>query len=81
MLIIRRTSELKFPDEYETPHESFYQGHSIQSWDTRLIDNKIWTRDELRKLRGRAQRRRDKEIQRRLKEAHRPWHQRVNDAI
>lgn len=81
MLIIRRTSELKFPDEYETPHESSYQGHSIQSWDTRLIDNKIWTRDELRKLRGRAQRRRDKEIQRRLKEAHRPWHQRVNDAI
>ena len=81
MLIIRRTSELKFPDEYETPHESSYQGHSIQSWDTRLIDNKIWTRDELRKLRGRTQRRRDKEIQRRLKEAHRPWHQRVNDAI
>ena len=81
MLIIRRTSELKFPDEYETPHESSYQGHSIQSYDTRLIDNKIWTRDELRKLRGRAQRRRDKEIQRRLKEAHRPWHQRVNDAI
>ena len=81
MLIIRRTSELKFPDEYETPHESSYQGHSIQSWDTRLIDNKIWTKDELRKLRGRSQRRRDKEIQRRLKEAHRPWHQRVNDAI
>ena len=81
MLIIRRTSELKFPDEYETPHESSYQGHSIQSWDTRLIDNKIWTRDELKKLRGRAQGRRDKEIQRRLKEAHRPWHQRVNDAI
>lgn len=81
MLIIRRTSELKFPDEYETPHESSYQGHSIQSYDIRLIDNKIWTRDELRKLRGRAQRRRDKEIQRRLKEAHRPWHQRVNDAI
>ena len=81
MLIIRRTSELKFPDEYETPHEQTNQGHHIQSWDTRLIDNKIWTRDELRKLRGRAQRRRDKEIQRRLKEAHRPWHQRVNDAI
>lgn len=70
MLIIRRTSELKFPDEYEKT-----------SYDIRLIDNKIWTRDELRKLRGRAQRRRDKEIQRRLKEAHRPWHQRVNDAI
>ena len=81
MLIIRRTSELKFPDEYETPHESSYQGHSIQSYDTRLIDNKIWTRDEPRKLRGRAQRRRDKEIRRRLKEAHRPWHQRVNDVI
>ena len=81
MLIIRRTSELKFPDEYETPHESSYQGHSIQSYDIRLIDNKIWTRDELRKLRGRAQRRRDKEIQRRLKEAHRSWHQRVNNAI
>ena len=83
MLIIRRTSELKFPDEYETPHESSYQGHHVRSYDIdRLIDNKIWTKDEYKQqLKGRAQRRRDKEIQRRLKEAHRPWHQRVNNAI
>ena len=45
-MIIRRTSELKFPDEYQTP------------FDTRLIDNKIWLRDELKKLRGKAARRR-----------------------
>ena len=79
MLIIRRTSELKFPDEYETPHESSYQGHSIQSWDTRLIDNKIWTRDELRKLRGKTARARDKRISNSLHEVHRPWYERESE--
>ena len=63
-MIIRRTSELKFPDEYQTP------------FDTRLIDNKIWLRDELKKLRGRAARRRSKAIKDTLHEVHRPWHER-----
>ena len=63
-MIIRRTSELKFPDEYQTP------------FDTRLIDNKIWLRDELKKLRGKAARRRSKAIKDTLHEVHRPWHER-----
>ena len=63
---IRRTSELKFPDEY------------ADNWAaaTRLIDNKIWLRDELKKLRGRAARRRSKAIKDTLYEVHRPWHER-----
>ena len=63
-MIIRRTSELKFPDEYQTP------------FDTRLIDNKIWLRDELKKLRGRTARRRSQHIKNILHEVHRPWHER-----
>ena len=63
-MIIRRTSELKFPDEYQTP------------FDTRLIDNKIWLRDELKKLKGKAARRRSKAIKDTLHEVHRPWHER-----
>ena len=49
---IRRTSELKFPDEY------------ADNWAaaTRLIDNKIWLRDELKKLRGKTARRRSQRI-------------------
>ena len=61
---IRRTSELKFPDEYQTP------------FDTRLIDNKIWLRDELKKLRGRTARERSQRIKNILHEVHRPWHER-----
>jgi len=64
MLVIRRTSELKFPDEYTTP------------FDTRLIDNKIWLRDELKKLRGRTARSRSQRIKNILHEVHRPWHER-----
>ena len=64
MLVIRRTSELKFPDEYQTP------------FDTRLIDNKIWLRDELKKLRGRTARERSQRIKNILSEVHRPWHER-----
>ena len=64
MLVIRRTSELKFPDEYTTP------------FDTRLIDNKIWLRDELKKLRGRTARSRSQRIKNILSEVHRPWHER-----
>ena len=66
MLVIRRTSELKFPDEY------------ADNWAaaTRLIDNKIWLRDELKKLRGRTARRRSQRIKDTLHEVHRPWHER-----
>ena len=42
----------------------------------RLIDNKIWTRDELKRLRGKTARRRDKRISNTLKQIHKPWHQR-----
>ena len=68
-MIIRRTSELKFPDEYQTP------------FDTRLIDNKIWLRDELKKLRGKAARRRDRAISNTLKQVHKPWHQRPTNDV
>ena len=65
-MIIRRTSELKFPDEYA--------GYWAAA--TRLIDNKIWLRDELKKLRGRAARRRSQHIKDTLHQVHRPWHER-----
>jgi len=63
---IRRTSELKFPDEY------------ADNWAaaTRLIDNKIWLRDELKKLRGKTARRRDRTISNTLKQVHKPYDQR-----
>ncbi len=65
-MIIRRTSELKFPDEY------------ADNWAaaTRLIDNKIWLRDELKKLRGKAARRRSRAISNTLQQVHEPWHKR-----
>ena len=66
-MIIRRTSELKFPDEYQTP------------FDTRLIDNKIWLRDELKKLRGKAARRRDRAISDTLHQVHKPYSQRSTE--
>ena len=47
----------------------------------RLIDNKIWTRDELRKLRGKTARERDKRISDTLKQVHKPWHQRTTDNV
>jgi len=65
-MIIRRTSELKFPDEYA--------GYWAAA--TRLIDNKIWLRDELKKLRGRTARKRSQRIKNILSEVHRPWHER-----
>jgi len=46
--------------------------------DRRLIDNKIWTRDELKKLRGKTARRRDKDISHKLHEVHRPYTEREN---
>ena len=42
----------------------------------RLIDNKLWTRDELKRLRGKTARRRDKRISDTLKQVHTPWHKR-----
>ena len=62
---IRRTSELKFPDEIKS-----------SVFNLALLDNKIWLRDELKKLRGRAARRRSKTIKDTLHEVHRPWHER-----
>ena len=47
----------------------------------RLIDNKLWTRDELRKLRGKTARRRDRAISNTLKQIHKPWHQRSTDNV
>ena len=47
----------------------------------RLIDNKLWTRDELRKLRGKTARERDRTISNTLKQIHKPWHQRPTDDV
>ena len=47
----------------------------------RLIDNKIWTRDELRKLRGKTARERDRTISNTLKQVHKPWQQRSTDEV
>jgi hypothetical protein len=47
----------------------------------RLIDNKLWTRDELRKLRGKTARDRDRAISNTLKQIHKPWHQRPTDNV
>ena len=44
--------------------------------DRRLIDNKLWTRGELKKLRGRTARARDKRISDTLKQIHTPYHKR-----
>ena len=64
-MIIRRTSELKFPDEIKS-----------SVFNLALLDNKIWLRDELKKLRGKTARRRSKAIKDTLHEVHRPWHER-----
>ena len=45
----------------------------------RLIDNKIWTRDELKRLRGKTARRRDKRISNTLKQIHTPYHKRSTE--
>ena len=42
----------------------------------RLIDNKLWTRDELKRLRGKTARRRDKRISDTLKQVHKPYNKR-----
>ena len=45
----------------------------------RLIDNKLWTRDELKRLRGKTARRRDKRISDSLKQVHTPYNQRSTE--
>ena len=62
---IRRTSELKFPDEIKA-----------SVFNLALLDNKIWLRDELKKLRGKTARKRSKAIKDTLHEVHRPWYER-----
>ena len=62
---IRRTSELKFPDEIKS-----------SVFNLALLDNKIWLRDELKKLRGKTARSRSQHIKNILHEVHRPWHER-----
>ena len=48
----------------------------------RLIDNKLYTRDELRKQRGKTARARDKRISDILKQVHKPYHSRsAEDAV
>jgi len=42
----------------------------------RLIDNRIWTRDELKRLRGKIARARSRSISNILKQVHTPWHKR-----
>ena len=64
-MLIRRTSELKFPDEIKS-----------SVFNLALLDNKIWLRDELKKLRGKTARRRSQHIKNILHEVHRPWHER-----
>ena len=65
MLVIRRTSELKFPDEIKS-----------SVFDLALLDNMIWMRHELKKLRGKTARERSQRIKHTLHEVHRPWHER-----
>tara|TARA_A100001015_G_C14711331_1_gene602162 strand:+ start:211 stop:456 length:246 start_codon:yes stop_codon:yes gene_type:complete len=67
-MIIRRTSELKFPDEIKA-----------SVFDLALLDNKIWMRHELKKLRGKTARRRDRTISDKLHAVHTPWHQRPHE--
>ena len=45
----------------------------------RLIDNKLWTRGELKKLRGKTARKRSIQISNKLHEIHRPWYQRYDE--
>ena len=45
----------------------------------RLIDNKLWTRDELKRLRGKTRRARDNRISNTLKQIHTPYHKRPTE--
>tara|TARA_Y100001937_G_scaffold128804_1_gene208325 strand:+ start:4270 stop:4533 length:264 start_codon:yes stop_codon:yes gene_type:complete len=64
--------------------QTSYDGPPLMNYKEarRLIDNKLWTRDELRKLRGKTARNRDRAISNTLKQIHKPWHQRsVEDTV
>ena len=76
-MIIRRTSELKFPDEYMKRI-----GHA--DGEIRPKEGRwMYTGGEIyKRLRGRAMRRRDKAISDTLKQVHKPYHQRsTEDAV
>ena len=45
----------------------------------RLIDNKLWTRDELKRLRGKTRRARDNRISNTLKQIHTPYYKRPTE--
>jgi len=48
----------------------------------RILDNKLWTRDEIKKLRGKIARARSRSISNILKQVHTPWHKRpIEDSI
>ena len=70
-MIIRRTSELKFPDEYMKRI-----GHADN--ETRPKEGRwMYTGGEVyKRLRGRAARRRDRTISHTLHQVHKPYHSR-----
>ena len=74
-------NDLKYPSNslYYSGPSKIIETHvkpKFTEEDRRLIDNKIWTRDELKKLRGKTARRRSQSIKDTLHEVHRPWHER-----
>ena len=75
--------DLKYPSNslYYSAPSKMIETHIKNEEARRLIDNKIWTRDELRKLRGKTARNRDRAISNTLKQIHKPWHQRSTDNV
>ena len=58
--------------------QTSYDGPPLMNYEEarRYIDNKLWTRDELKKLRGKTARERDRAISNTLKQVHKPYDQR-----
>ena len=75
--------DLKYPSNslYYSAPSKMIETHVKNEEARRLIDNKIWTRDELKKLRGKTARSRDRAISNTLKQIHKPWHQRSTDNV
>ena len=75
--------DLKYPSNslYYSAPSKMIETHIKNEEARRLIDNKLWTRDELRKLRGKTARERDRAISNTLKQIHKPWHQRSTDNV
>ena len=75
--------DLKYPSNslYYSAPSKMIETHIKNEEARRLIDNKLWTRDELRKLRGKTARERDRTISNTLKQIHKPWHQRPTDNV